>query len=196
VGLIESDDTTMTQWFKQDGDAILLQGKTKEDLGGSEYLKVLHHREQGSPPFLSLETEKALHEFVLHIIRDGLVQSAHDCSDGGLSVALAECCISAPDSRRGAMVRLALDVSRRDALLFGESQSRVVLSVKPEIADQVLNRAWDSGIPAMKIGIVGGDRFVIDVEKGQWSEGCRIDLPVDQLHGQWAFSIERTLSKT
>ncbi|HXC68015.1 MAG TPA: phosphoribosylformylglycinamidine synthase subunit PurL [Nitrospiraceae bacterium] len=192
VGLIESADKTMTQWFKQDGDAILLLGKTKEDLGGSEYLKVLHHREQGSPPFLSLETEKALHEFLLHIIREGLVQSAHDCSDGGLSVALAECCISAPDSRRGAMIRLPLDQSRRDALLFGESQSRVVLSVKPEVAGQVLNRAWDSGIPAMKIGTVGGDRFIIDVEEGQWSEGCRIDLPVDTLQDRWAFSIERT----
>jgi phosphoribosylformylglycinamidine synthase len=195
VGLIESADKTMTQWFKQDGDAILLLGKTKEDLGGSEYLKVLHHREQGSPPFLSLEAEKALHEFLLHIIREGLVQSAHDCSDGGLSVALAECCISAPDSRRGAMVRLSLDQSRRDALLFGESQSRVVLSVRPEVAGQVLNRAWDSGIPAMKIGTVGGDRFIIDVEEGQWSEGCRIDLPVDILHDRWAFSIERRLNE-
>ena len=164
--------------------------------GGSEYLKVLHHREQGSPPFLSLETEKALHDFILSVIREGVVQSAHDCSDGGLSVALAECCISAPDIRRGAVVRLPLDVSRRDALLFGESQSRVVLSVKPDMADQVLNRAWDSGIPAMKIGTVGGDRFVIDVDKGQWSEGCRIDLPVDHIHDRWAFSIERTLSQS
>ncbi len=92
------------------------------------------------------------------------------------------------------MVRLPLDLSRRDALLFGESQSRVVLSVKPEMADRLLNRAWDSGIPAMKIGTVGGDRFVIDVEKGQWGEGCRIDLPVSELHDRWAFSIERTLS--
>jgi phosphoribosylformylglycinamidine synthase len=90
---------------------------------------------------------------------------------------------------------LPLDTLRRDALLFGESQSRVVLSVKLEMADQVLNRAWDSGIPAMKIGTVGGDRFVIDVEKGQWSEGCRIDLLVDQLHDRWAFSIERTLNE-
>jgi len=195
VGLIDSADKTMTQWFKQDGDAILLLGKTKEDLGGSEYLKVLHHREQGSPPFLSLETEKALHDFILKVIREGVVQSAHDCSDGGLSVALAECCISAPDARRGAVVRLPLDALRRDALLFGESQSRVIFSVKPDMADQVLNRAWDSGIPAMKIGTVGGDRFVIDVEKGQWSEGCRIDLPVDQLHDRWAFSIERTLNE-
>jgi phosphoribosylformylglycinamidine synthase len=185
----------MTQWFKQDGDAILLLGKTKEDLGGSEYLKVLHHREQGSPPFLSLEAEKALHDFILNVIREGVVQSAHDCSDGGLSVALAECCVSAQDASRGAVVRLPLDALRRDALLFGESQSRVVLSVKPEMVDQVLNRAWDSGIPAMKIGTVGGDRFVIDVEKGQWSEGCRIDLPVDQLHDRWAFSIERTLNE-
>ena len=195
VGLIDSADLTMTQWFKQDGDAILILGKTKEDLGGSEYLKVLHHREQGSPPLISLETEKELHDFILKVIREGVVQSAHDCSDGGLSVALAECCISAPDARRGAVVRLPLDTLRRDALLFGESQSRVVLSVKPDMADQVLNRAWDSGIPAVKIGTVGGDRFVIDVEKGQWSEGCRIDLPVDQLHDRWAFSIERTLNK-
>ena len=64
---------------------------------------------------------------------------------------------------------------RRDALLFGESQSRVLLSVKPEMADQVLNRARDSGVPAVQIGTVGGDRFVIDVEKGQRTEGCRID---------------------
>ncbi|MCG3773868.1 MAG: Phosphoribosylformylglycinamidine synthase subunit PurL [Nitrospira sp.] len=195
VGLIESADKTMTQWFKQDGDVILLLGKTKEDLGGSEYLKVLHHREQGSPPLLSLETEKALHDFLLKIIREGAVQSAHDCSDGGLSVALAECCISAPDNRRGAVVQLPLDASRLDALLFGESQSRVVLSVKSEMAGQLLNRAWDSGIPAMKIGTVGGDRFVIDVEQGQWSKGCRIDLPVDQLYDRWALSIERTLNQ-
>jgi phosphoribosylformylglycinamidine synthase subunit PurL len=185
----------MTQWFKQDGDAILLLGKSKEDLGGSEYLKVLHHREQGSPPFLSLETEQALHDFILKVIREGVVQSAHDCSDGGLSVALAECCVSAPDTRRGAVVKLPLDASRLDALLFGESQSRVVLSVKPEMVEQVLNRAWDSGIPAMKIGTVGGDRLIIDVEEGQWSEGCHIDLSIDQIHDRWAFSIERTLNQ-
>jgi phosphoribosylformylglycinamidine synthase len=195
VGLIDAADQTMTQWFKRDGDAILLLGKTREDLGGSEYLKALHHREQGSPPYLSLETEKALHDFILNVIREGLVQSAHDCSDGGLAVAVVECCVSAPDDRRGAVVRLSLDTLRRDALLFGESQSRVVLSVKPEMADQVLNRARDSGVPAVKIGTVGGDRFVIDVEKGQRTEGCRIDFPIDQLHERWAYSVERTLNE-
>jgi phosphoribosylformylglycinamidine synthase len=131
----------------------------------------------------------------LKVIREGVVQSAHDCSDGGLSVALAECCVSAPDTRRGAVVKLSPDASRLDALLFGESQSRVVLSVKPEKVAQVLNRAWDSGIPAMKIGTVGGDRLIIDVEEGRWSEGCHIDLSVDHIHDQWACSIERTLNQ-
>ena len=195
VGLIESVEHTMTQWFKQDGDVIILLGKTKEDLGGSEYLKVLHHREQGSPPFLSLETEQSLHDFLLKVIREGIVQSAHDCSDGGLAVALVESCISGPAERRGAVVRLSLDALRRDALLFGESQSRVVLSVKPELADRVLTLAGAAAVPAMKIGTVGGDRFVVEVEKGQWSEGCRIDLTVDQLYDRWAFSIERTLNQ-
>ena len=195
VGLIESVEHTMTQWFKQDGDVIILLGKTKEDLGGSEYLKVLHHREQGSPPFLSLETEQSLHDFLLKVIREGIVQSAHDCSDGGLAVALVESCISGPAERRGAVVRLSLDALRRDALLFGESQSRVVLSVKPELADRVLKLAGDAAVPAVKIGTVGGDRVVVEVEKGQWSEGCRIDLTVDQLHDRWAFSIERTLNQ-
>lgn len=194
VGLIEQADRAMTQWFRNDGDVILLLGKTRDDLGGSEYLKVLHYREQGSPPFLSIETEKALQDFVLNVIHEGLVQSAHDCSDGGLAVALAECCVSAPGKKRGAVVKLGLDSLRRDALLFGESQSRIILSVKPDVAESVLNRSWDAGIPAGKIGTVGGDRFVIDVEKGQWSEGCRIDLPVDDVSDRWANAIERLLS--
>ena len=194
VGLIEQADRTMTQWFRNDGDVILLLGKTRDDLGGSEYLRVLHHREQGSPPYLNLDTEKALHDYLLKVIHEGLVQSAHDCSDGGLAVALAECCVSSPGVKYGAVIKLTLDSLRRDALLFGESQSRVVLSVKPELAETVLNRAWDAGIPAGRIGTVGGDRFVIDVEKGQWTEGCRIDLPVDQVSDRWANAIERILS--
>jgi phosphoribosylformylglycinamidine synthase II len=194
VGLIEQADRAMTQWFRKDGDVIVLLGKTRDDLGGSEYLKVLHHREQGSPPFLNLETEKALQDFVLEAIHDGLVQSAHDCSDGGLAVALAECCVSAPSEKRGAVVKLKLDSLRRDTLLFGESQSRIILSIKPDVAEVVLKRAADASIPASKIGTVGGDRFIIDVEKGQWSQGCRIDFSVDHIADRWANAVERLLS--
>jgi phosphoribosylformylglycinamidine synthase len=196
VGLIERADRTVTQWFKQAGDAIVLLGKSREDLGGSEYLKVLHHREQGSPPLLNLDAERTLHQFILEVIDEGLVQSAHDCSDGGLAVALAECCVSAPTTGLGAMIRLALDGLRRDALLFGESQSRVILSVKADVADQVLNRAWDAGIPAARIGTVGGDRLVIDVSGDDRTTGCTLDLEVRTLQDRWAFSIERALAQS
>ncbi|HEX8750420.1 MAG TPA: AIR synthase-related protein, partial [Nitrospira sp.] len=144
--------------------------------------------------FLNPETEKAVLDFVLKVIQEGLVQSAHDCSDGGLAVALAECCVSAPSEKRGAVVKLQLDSLRRDALLFGESQSRIILSVNPRAAEAVLTRAWDAGIPASKIGVVGGQRFIIDVEQGQWSPGCRIDLPIDDVADRWDNAIERLVS--
>ena len=195
VGLIDHADRTMTQWFKEEGDVILLLGTTRDELGGSEFLKVMHHREQGSPPYLNLETEKALQDFVLQAIHEGFVQSAHDCSDGGLAVALAESCVSAPDEKHGAVIKLSLDSLRRDALLFGESQSRIILSVKKERADSLLNRAREAGIPAVEIGTVGGARLVIDVEKGQWSDGCRINLPIDEIFDRWAYAIERALNK-
>ena len=195
VGLIEEADQAMTQWFREDGDAIVLLGKTRDDLGASEYLKVLQHREQGSPPFLSLETEKTLQDFVLKVIHEGLVQSAHDCSDGGLAVALAECCVSGPRLRRGAVVRLELGSLRRDALLFGESQSRIILSTRPNVLDSLLSRAVEIGIPATHIGSVGGERLVIDVERGRLSDGCRIDLPIDQVSDRWAHALEEQLSQ-
>lgn len=91
------------------------------------------------------------------------------------------------------MIRLPLDRLRRDALLFGESQSRVVLSVKADVADEVLNRAWDAGIPAAKIGTVGGDRFVIDVQGDERTTGCMIDVDVQTLQDRWANAIERAL---
>jgi phosphoribosylformylglycinamidine synthase II len=195
VGLIEDANQAMTQWFRGDGDAIILLGKTRDDLGGSEYLKVLQHREQGSPPFLSLDIEKALHDFVLNVIREGLVQSAHDCSDGGFAVALAECCVSGPSAARGAVVKLGLGSLRRDALLFGESQSRIILSSRPHAVESLLSRAEAAGIPAAQIGTVGGDRLVIQVESGRLAEGCRIDLPVGQVSARWTRALEEQLSQ-
>jgi phosphoribosylformylglycinamidine synthase len=194
VGLIEEADRAMTQWFREEGDAIILLGKTRDDLGGSEYLKVLQHREQGSPPLLNLTTEKALHDFVLKVIHEGLVQSAHDCSDGGFAVALAECCASNPDTARGAVVKLGLGSLRRDALLFGESQSRIILSMRPNTVESFLSRAAAAGVPATHIGTVGGDRFVIDIERGTQSDGYRIDLPIHQVVDRWAQAIEEQLS--
>ncbi len=195
VGLINEADRAMTQWFRDEGDAIVLLGKTREDLGGSEYLKVLQHREQGSPPFLSLDIEKALQDFALKVIHEGLVQSAHDCSDGGLAVALAECCVSGPRAAQGAVVKLGLGSLRRDALLFGESQSRIILSTRPTAVESILSRAAEAGVPAAQIGTVGGGRLVIEVEPGKVNDGCRIALPIDQVLDRWAHAIEEQLSQ-
>ena len=195
VGLIDVADRAMTQWFRDEGDAIVLLGKTREDLGGSEYLKVLQHREQGSPPFLSLDIEKALQDFALKVIHEGLVQSAHDCSDGGLAVALAECCVSGPRAAQGAVVKLGLGSLRRDALLFGESQSRIILSTRPTAVESILSRAAEAGVPAAQIGTVGGGRLVIEVEPGKVGDGCRIDLPIRQVSDCWVHAIEEQLSQ-
>ncbi len=193
VGLIEPAERAMTQWFKQEGDAIILLGSTKDDLGGTEYLKILHSREQGSPPYLSLEAEKALHGCVLTLIREGRVQSAHDCSDGGLAVALAECCISGRDRSIGGVVKLRSPHLRRDSLLFGESQSRVVLSVPDDQRKAVLKAAAEFGVPAEVIGTVGGDRLVIDVADARSGAGCNVNLGVAVLYDRWANSLERAL---
>jgi phosphoribosylformylglycinamidine synthase len=194
IGLIGHVDQAVTQWFKESGDVIILLGSTREDLGGTEYLKVLHHREQGSPPLLNLDMEKAVQACTLQLIRMGLVQSAHDCSDGGLAVALAESCVSGPERKVGAVVHLHVDRLRRDALLFGESQSRVVLSVKPDQAEQVLETARGMGVQATKLGEVGGDRLIINLTEREVFPGTGIDLDLDVVFDHWAHSLERVLT--
>ncbi len=195
VGLIDPAERVTMQWFKQEGDAIILLGATLDDLGGTEYLQVHHAREQGSPPALLLETEKALQVCVLQLIREGLVQSAHDCSDGGLAVALAECSLSHPTAPLGAVVELTPNRLRRDSLLFGESQSRVVLSVTPAQTERVLTLAQDAGVPAATIGRVGGSRLVIEVGADRWGAACRIDAEVARLQDAWGGSLERVISE-
>ncbi len=193
VGLIDHVDRTVTQWFKQPGDVIILLGATKEDLGGTEYLKVMHHREQGSPPLLSLDAEKAVQACALTLIQNELVQSAHDCSDGGLAVALAECCISGPHHKLGAVVQLHADRLRRDALLFGESQSRIILSVKPEYVEQTMRTTSGMGVPAANLGMVKGDRLVIGIV-GEHHLAAVIDLDLGVIFDHWADSLERRLT--
>ena len=194
VGLIESLNHVMTQWFKTPGDRILLFGETKEDLGGTEYLKVVHYREQGSPPWLNLEAEKALHDCVLQVIREGLARSVHDCSDGGLAVTLAECCFLPPettDQSLGATVHLRARGLRTDALLFGESPSRAVASVSPARVQRVLTLAREYGVPVEDVGVVGGDRLIVRVD-GQAVDS--INVPVAALYERWSQSLERKLA--
>src|SRR5262249_45165855 len=131
VGLIEKPEHVTTQWFKEEGAVIILLGEPVDTqdplqgLGGSACLQLLHGLKTGTPPRCDLDQAQVLHSTLLGLIQCGLVQSAHDCSEGGLAVALAESCISQQTAREtpkliGAQIDLsALKDVRRDALLFG-----------------------------------------------------------------------------
>jgi len=161
LGLIEDTDHITTQWFKDDGDVILLLGENKEHLGASEYLHTIFKQTRGSVPELDLEFERNLQEALLGAIRDGLVRSAHDCSEGGLAVALSECCISSKESQIGATIKLE-DKIRPDCLLFGETQSRVIISCRPDDAEALTAHFAKRKVPCTKIGVVGGDHLKIN----------------------------------
>ncbi len=195
VGLIESHDQVTTSWFMHEGDEILLVGTTGEDLGGTEYLRVVHSREQGSPPLLDLEREKAVEAFVLTVIRNELVSSAHDCADGGLAVALAECCLAGSGDATGAVVQLAADGLRRDAVLFGESQSRIILSARPKDRARILQLAAEARVPIAVIGTVGGDRLVAEVAADRWGPACRIDIDLKTMADRWNNGLKRSLGE-
>src|SRR4030095_2503348 len=144
-----------TQWFKDSEDVILLLGTPVDlddplqGLGGSAYLQTVHGKKIGLPPRVNLEAAQTLHTTLLGLICEGVVKSAHDCSEGGLAAAVAECCMSRLVAREtprliGANIELppppdeASPRARLDALLFGETQNRVVISVAPEDAGRVL----------------------------------------------------------
>ena len=162
VGLIDDIDRHTTQWFKGEGDAILLVGETVEELGGSEYLEAIHGQVQGTPPMLDLEREKKVQGAILTAIQQGLLSSAHDCSEGGLAIALAECCITGPEPHHGAQISLTSKM-RADAVLFGESQSRVVVSLADKHLGAFKRIVNEIGVPVTFLGIVGGDRFTADL---------------------------------
>jgi phosphoribosylformylglycinamidine synthase len=163
VGVLEDVRRHCTTGFKRAGDVVLLLGGTYEDLGGTEYLKRYHKRVTGRPPALDLEREKRVQAACLEVVREGLAASAHDCSDGGLAVALAECCIW---GRLGAAVTLPQAESglRMDARLFGESPSRIVVSARPENAERIKVIAARQGAPVVELGTVAGDHLAVSAE--------------------------------
>jgi phosphoribosylformylglycinamidine synthase II len=184
VGLIKDRSKIVTQYFKDPQDLILLLGKNKQELGGSEYLKKIHGLKKGSCPKIDLDLERKVQKTALEAIEKGLVQSAHDCSEGGLAVTLAECCISNPDKRIGATIDLPSKALRKDALLFGETQSRIILSAKPDKAKKIIMLARKNKVPVCVIGKVNGEKLVIN---------RLINLAVDELYNNWNSAIENQL---
>ncbi len=175
IGLLEHADRVVTRRFQAPGDVIVLLGEGRGELGGSEYLKFVDGSVRGIPPVLDLGAERALQPLLADLAADRLVRSAHDCSDGGLAVTLAESCfdtdgIGADVSIERTAVAKAEPINVA-AALFGESASRVVISAAPDAVSEVVKRAGDAGVPARIIGRTGGrslriavgGRVVVDV---------------------------------
>ncbi|MBI4354749.1 MAG: phosphoribosylformylglycinamidine synthase subunit PurL [Candidatus Omnitrophica bacterium] len=179
IGLIEGEKP-LTAGFKDEGDAILLFGQTKEEMGGSEYLKVIHKRKQGKPPQCDLRHERRLGQLMLELFHRGLLKSAHDCSEGGLAVTLAECCIMDEERLIGAAIELSSDRAikhlRSDALLFGESAGRIIVSCERYHQELIEALAKRFHVPMVALGRVGGGRLLIP----SW-----IGLAVDELSHAW-----------
>jgi phosphoribosylformylglycinamidine synthase II len=187
VGLIEDVGRLVGPGFKREGDVVVLLGENREELGASEYLRMAHGLEKGEPPVIDLDQEKAVQEAAIEAISRGLVRSAHDLSEGGLAVGASEACIIDPPGT-GCVLNLE-DEIRPDALLFGEAQSRILLSTSVDLLPELLALAAEKGVPARAIGQTGGRKLII-------RQGGRelVRLPLDRLFKAWKNSLPEALS--
>jgi len=160
VGLVEDLKHITTSFFKDEGDIIYLLGEDKEEIGGSEYLKIIHNKVAGDSPSIDLDEEKKLQDTLLNLIRKGLIKSAHDISEGGIVSALAECCIINQEKQIGCEVEIPIK-SRVDFSLFSESQSRIIISASSSDSDKLEHELKRSGITFIKLGSVKGNSFKI-----------------------------------
>ncbi len=154
IGKIERLDLITAGTFTTPGDLIALVGECKNEIGASEYLCRIHGRVTGKVPSLDLAMEKKVQQFIMAAIRSGWIRSAHDCSDGGLAVALFECCLT----QNGGLIGIDVDLSgiklRSDVVLFGESQSRIVVSFDERHQAELAAAVQSAGIPWMVLGRV------------------------------------------
>jgi phosphoribosylformylglycinamidine synthase subunit PurL len=180
VGVIDDINQVANTWFKESGHDIYLIGTNKDEIGGSEYLKSIHNLITGKIPEIDLEMHSRIIGFVLAAIQEGLIQSAQDISDGGLAVAVAESCFT---NNIGAAIKLNSDI-RPDSLLFGETQSRVIISALPEHNQRIARLAKIHRVQIENIGITGGANLNIN---------DLIDLPVEKLHKIYEEAIPRLM---
>jgi phosphoribosylformylglycinamidine synthase II len=194
LGLIDDADKRCTSEFKREGDVIaLISGWRADDeekapvcelesLGGSEYLNTIHGLAVGRPPMLDLEREKRVHQVVIGAISDGLISSAHDCSDGGLAVALAESCIQ---GKIGANISLLANCAPA-AALFAEEQSRIIVSLPGENLGKLRELVDEHKVECTILGHVGGERLNIQV-----NDVRVVSAAISELDTHWRTAIAK-----
>jgi phosphoribosylformylglycinamidine synthase len=193
IGLIEDTRKIVTHGFKNDGDIIALLGVTNDDLSVSEYARAVLGRTtddliaNGTVPRIDLALERKVQDACLKLAEAGLLKSAHDCSDGGLAVAIAESCFSSLGRDMvGATIDLGSSGVSKEALLFSESPSRIVISFAPENLDAVKGLAGDC--PFAVLGKVGDDVLHISIDGSEV-----VASPVADLEAIWETSLENRL---
>ena len=192
IGLIKDADKYVTQNFKNEGDVVALLGENIADLSGSEYLYLVHKQKKGNPQ-IDIEREKAVQEACLEAIDLGLINSAHDCSEGGLAVTLAESCITKANQMLGAEIKLDVLKNadlRLDELLFGEAPSRIVVSLSKDNLEALEKIAEKHAIPYQILGDVKGQKLTIE-----YKDKATIDLPLAQLSDTWRKAIPSRLGE-
>jgi len=194
VGLIDDASRFVGRAFRERDAAIVLLGSSAAELGGSEVLKVVHGLVRGEPPALDLVRERALQQLLVSAVRDGVIQSAHDCAEGGLAVTLAECCFETGGIGAGVDLPL-VPAARPDlgvmATLFGESATRVIVSVAAADGDRLLERAQKAGVPARVVGRTGGPRLRLAVEGER-----KIDVTLAEAEYVWATGLSRYVERS
>ena len=187
VGLLEDAERRATQWFKGAGHRVALLGPDSVSLGGSEYLWARHGRLAGRLAPLDLEVERRVQAAVRAAVRAGLATAAHDCSEGGVAVALAECCVTGRELV-GCEATLAPG-GRADHVLFGEGPSRVLLTVEAARGREFEALMAESAIPWRWIGTTGGERLSLRV-----GTTVLVDVAVDRVERAWRSGFERHLA--
>ncbi len=181
VGVIPTLENVPEAAFRNSGDRILLLGTDRREFGGSAYLRLLFEIETGRPPAVDLAGEARLAQLLRALIHEGLLRTAHDLSEGGLAVAMAEACFG---HCLGA--DLSLPESSPEAL-FSETQGRAIVACPPSVVDQVLRRAETAGVAARDVGAVGGARLRIR------ADGASLDADVADLRRAWSEALPKAL---
>jgi phosphoribosylformylglycinamidine synthase len=181
VGVIPSLTGLPEAFFQSERDRVVLLGEDRSEFGGAAYLRLLHGIEQGRPPEVDLDAELRLAKLLRSLIAKGLLTTAHDLSEGGFLISLAEACFG----RRPLGARVEVPLAGAD--LFSESQGRAIVACPPAALDRVLQAAEEAGVPAREIGETGGD--VLEVRSG----GETFRAPVAGLQEVWSTALPKAL---
>ncbi|HWM89463.1 MAG TPA: phosphoribosylformylglycinamidine synthase subunit PurL [Thermoanaerobaculia bacterium] len=180
VPVISGGANLPTSAFANRGDRVVLLGRDRSEHGGAAYLRLLHGIEQGRPPEVDLDAELRLAKLLRHLIQQGHLRTAHDLSEGGFLISLAEACM-------GRRMGVTVEVPMVGADLYSETQARAIVACSPAELDRVLEAAEEMGVPAAEIGETGGEDLVVK------SGGEALRAPVAGLHEIWSTALPRAL---